>query len=153
MRKILFVLLLAITVVSGLSMVSAADSDAIDLGDIESADIDVTDFDKDTYDLDFKSTVKVDISDLSGDDKKLLEDTLNDTNSSYILNLTCGDYITIALWTYDGLYNTTIDGDTLTIECDNQYTLDEDYDPEDLEIYGISFNTTDGQLLDAEIDD
>ena len=153
MKKILIVFL--ILAILSLGVVSAYEvENAIDMGSITRTSIEVNDYDESTGDFDFDAEIDVDISKMSKDDRTLLEDAIKDNNTSFILNLTYGkgSGVKIALWTYDGLDDVHIDGDTLYIKNNNnEFTIDDGFAPEEVEINAVSFNTTDGQILTSKL--
>ena len=129
------------------SAVSASLLDPIEIGDISHYDLTMTDFDKDTSEVDFTTTAEIDITDLSSSDKKLLEDAIKDNDTVFILNLTAGTAVKITLWSYQGVDDAHIDGDTLYVEHDCAYRSITGSGMDDLELTAVSFNTTEGQLF------
>ena len=150
-KKILVFTVILITLCMAASAVSASLLEPIDIGDITNYNLDMTNFDDETDEVDFTTTADIDISDLSASDKKLLEDAIKDNNTAFILNLTAGSSIKITLWTYQGVDEANIDGDTLHIKHDSAYRSLTGKGMEDLELVAVSFNTTEGQLFTTDV--
>ena len=148
-KKILGIGLILVTLCVGLSVVSAS-LEPINMGDITHSTIDITSYDQSTGNLEFTSDIDVDISALSAQDKDSLKKAIEDKNTTHVLNMTCGDSIKITLWTYDGVADAEIDGDTLHIKNTKQYYKLIGDSPDELKITGVAFNTTAGQLFVAE---
>ena len=148
-KKILGIGLILVTLCVGLSVVSAS-LEPINMGDITHSTIDITSFDQSSGNLKFTSDIDVDISDLSAADKDSLKKAIEDKDTAHILNMTCGSSIQITLWTYDGVADAEIDGDTLHIKNTKQNYKLIGASPDDLQITGVAFNTTEGQLFIAE---
>ena len=151
LKKILVFTVILITLCMAASAVSASLLEPIDIGDITKYDLDMTNFDDETDEVDFTTTADIDISDLSASDKKLLEDAIKDNNTAFILNLTAGSSIKITLWTYQGVDEANIDGDTLHIKHDSASRSLTGKGMEDLELVAVSFNTTEGQLFTTDV--
>ena len=148
-KKILGIGLILATLCVGLSVVSAS-LEPINMGDITRCAIDVTSYDQSTGNIKFTSDIDVDISGLSAQDKDSLKKAIDDKNTTHILNMTCGDSLKITLWTYKGVADARIDGDTLHIKNTKQNYKLIGATPDDLKITGVAFNTTAGQLFIAE---
>ncbi|WP_407453644.1 hypothetical protein [Methanobrevibacter sp.] len=148
-KKILGIGLILVTLCVGLSVVSASLA-PINMGDITHSNLDITSYDQSTGNLKFTSDIDVDISALSAQDKDSLKKAIEDKNTTHILNMTCGNSIKITLWTYDGVADAKIDGDTLHIKNTKQNYKLTGGSPDDLKITGVAFNTTAGQLFVAE---
>ena len=148
-KKILGIGLILVTLCVGLSVVSAS-LEPINMGDITHSTIDITSFDQSSGNLKFTSDIDVDISGLSAADKDSLKKAIEDKDTVHILNMTCGSSIQITLWTYDGVADAEIDGDTLHIKNTKQNYKLIGASPDDLQITGVAFNTTEGQLFIAE---
>ena len=133
------------------STVSASLLEPIDIGDITNYNLDMTNFDDETDEVDFTTTADIDISDLSASDKKLLEDAIKDKDTAFILNLTAGSAVKITLWSYKGVDEADINGDTLHIKHDSAYRSLTGEGMEDLDLVAISFNTTEGQLFTTDV--
>ena len=150
-KKILIFTVILITLCMAASVVSASLLEPIDIGDITHYNLDMTNFDDETDEVDFTTTADIDISDLSASDKKLLEDAIKDNDTAFILNLTAGSAVKITLWTYQGVDEANIDGDTLHIKHDSAYRSLTGEGMEDLDLVAISFNTTEGQLFTTDV--
>lgn len=148
-KKFLGIGLILVTLCVGLSVVSAS-LEPITMGDITHSTLDITSYDQSTGNLQFTSDIDVNISCLSAQDKDSLKKAIEDKNTTHVLNMTCGDSIQITLWTYDGVADAEIDGDTLHIKNTKQYYKLIGDSPDDLKITGVAFNTTAGQLFVAE---
>lgn len=150
-KKILVFTVILITLCMTASTVSASLLEPIDIGDITNYNLDMTNFDDETDEVDFTTTADIDISDLSASDKKLLEDAIKDKDTAFILNLTAGSAVKITLWSYKGVDEADINGDTLHIKHDSAYRSLTGEGMEDLDLVAISFNTTEGQLFTTDV--
>lgn len=151
LKKILVFTVILITLCMAASAVSASLLEPIDIGDITHYNLDMTNFDDETDEVDFTTTADIDISDLSASDKKLLEDAIKDKDTAFILNLTAGSAVKITLWSYKGVDEADINGDTLHIKHDSAYRSLTGEGMEDLDLVAISFNTTEGQLFTTDV--
>ena len=151
LKKILVFTVILITLCMAASAVSASLLEPIDIGDITNYNLDMTNFDDETDEVDFTTTADIDISDLSASDKKLLEDAIKDKDTAFILNLTAGSAVKITLWSYKGVDEADINGDTLHIKHDSAYRSLTGEGMEDLDLVAISFNTTEGQLFTTDV--
>ena len=150
-KKILVFTVILITLCMAASVVSASLLEPIDIGDITHYNLDMTNFNDETDEVDFTTTADIDISDLSASDKKLLEDAIKDKKTAFILNLTAGSAVKITLWSYKGVDEADINGDTLHIKHDSAYRSLTGEGMEDLDLVAISFNTTEGQLFTTDV--
>ena len=152
MKRILGIALILVTLCLAIGSASAFfdNTDPVHIGDIKDYDLDITDFDDETSQVDFTANVEVDISDLSSSDKKLLEDAIKDNDTAFILNLTALGSVKITIWTYQGVDDAHIDGDTLFIKHDSSYRTITGSDTEDLKLTAVSFNTTSGKLFTTD---
>ena len=151
LKKILVFTVILITLCMAASVVSASLLEPIDIGDITHYNLDMTNFNDETDEVDFTTTADIDISDLSASDKKLLEDAIKDKKTAFILNLTAGSAVKITLWSYKGVDEADINGDTLHIKHDSAYRSLTGEGMEDLDLVAISFNTTEGQLFTTDV--
>ena len=150
-KKILVFTVILITLCMAASVVSASLLEPIDIGDIIHYNLDMTNFNDETDEVDFTTTADIDISDLSASDKKLLEDAIKDKKTAFILNLTAGSAVKITLWSYKGVDEADINGDTLHIKHDSAYRSLTGEGMENLDLVAISFNTTEGQLFTTDV--
>ena len=153
LKKTLVFTIILVALCMAVSVVSASLLEPIEIGDVTSYDLKMTDFDESTSQVDFTTTAKVDISDLSESDKELLEKAIKDDNTAFILNLTAGTSIKITISTFQGVDDAHIDGDILYVRHDSSYRSlsGNGLEMDDLDLKAISFNTTDGQLFTAEV--
>lgn len=147
-RKILVMLLILVTLGFTLNAVVASNPDPIKLGDIKNDDLVITELGQDK--LDFEYSVEVDISELSSEDKKLFEKSLDNNNTSFILNLTSSTPTKIAITMHSLPKKAEIVGNTLYIKNNNMFRLINGIQLDNLRISAVSFNTTSGQLFIAE---
>lgn len=151
LKKILVFTVILLTLCMAAGVVSASLLEPIDIGEITHYDLEMTNSNDDTDEIDFTTTADIDISDLSASDKKLLEDAIKDNNTAFILNLTAGSSIKIAIWAYQGVDDADINGDTLHIKHDSTYRSLTGEGIKDLELVAIAFNTTEGQMFTTDV--
>ena len=156
-KKILAISLVLLTLCVSIGAVCALDlglinsnPKPINIGDITKENIDITNIDNANSKLEFTADIEVDISELSADEKTLLEKAINDESTSFTLNLTSGKAIKISIWSSKGPDEVSISGDTLYVKDDQEYSMVGALDLNDLDITSITFNTTSGQVFLAE---
>ena len=146
-KKVSAIAIITLTCFLTLSMVSANDLQPIEIGEITNDNIKVIDFDESTYNLNFLVNIEVDISKLTPEEKNLLEEAINDNDTSFTLNLTDLSKLKISLWTSKAPDKAYIKDDTLFVQNEQNYHAFSGFSTDDLEITALAFNTTDGQLF------